>query len=273
MNDFFTLCLEAQEASNIESKLALMQVLRQNGQMLLERITFVDSQSLHTPKMPSYATFCTITHPTKIRRPKHLKSIQSVAKVLHSIVHIEYSAIDLALDALYRFRHMPLEYYSDWLSVALQEAEHFELLRTCLQSLGYEYGDFPVHTQLFDAQVATPHLYERMALLHRGLEANGLDANPFVTSKIATFEHSVTPHILSSLHIILRDEIEHVKKGDRWWRYASSNATPEKFIAILKKFNYLCQMPKILNIDARLAAGFSLEELNLISGVKSHGQG
>ena len=262
--NLFALSLEALHAPSIESKLALLEVVASQKHLLCEQILH---SSHHTPfalQSPSYARFCEIIHPTKIRRPKHIKSKESFAKVLHSIVHIEYSAIDLALDALTRFKNLPLLYYEDWLEVALQEGLHFRLLRECLNKLGYEYGDFPVHSQLFDAQVATPDFSNRMALLHRGLEANGLDANPFVASKIKEFEHSITPQVLEILEIILHDEIEHVKKGDKWWKFANNKVSACDFVAILKRFEAFKAIPRNLHYEARLKAGFSLEELEII---------
>ena len=289
----FTLIFEAMIAQSLEEKLKLIANIEQMAQELLESENLpsntLDSYYLesslqtqeiqhffndfHSPirplQSPSYQRFCTITHPTKIRRPRHIKSVQSLAKVLHSIVHIEYSAIDLALDAMYRFRHLPLQYYRDWLIVALQEANHFRLLLDSLHSLGYEYGDFAVHSQLFDAQSATQDFRDRMALLHRGLEANGLDANPFVTAKIKAFEHDSTPQILQTLETILRDEIEHVRKGDFWWRYANTKTSPEDFLAILQNFKQFHSVPKILNHKARLQAGFSAEELKCLTHLYS----
>lgn len=289
----FTLIFEAMIAQSPEEKLKLIANIEQMAQELLESENlpsntldsyylessfqtqeiqhfFTDFHSHIRPlRTPSYQRFCTITHPTKIRRPKHIKSVQSLAKVLHSIVHIEYSAIDLALDAMYRFRHLPLQYYRDWLIVALQETNHFRLLLDSLHSLGYEYGDFAVHSQLFDAQSATQDFRDRMALLHRGLEANGLDANPFVTAKIKAFEHDSTPQILQTLETILRDEIEHVRKGDFWWRYANAKTSPKDFIAILQNFKQFHSVPKILNHKARLQAGFSAEELKCLTHLYS----
>ena len=289
----FTLIFEAMIAQSPEEKLKLIANIEQMAQELLESENLpsntLDSYYLesslqtqeiqhffndfHSPirplQSPSYQRFCTITHPTKIRRPKHIKSVQSLAKVLHSIVHIEYSAIDLALDAIYRFRHLPLQYYRDWLIVALQETNHFRLLLDSLHSLGYEYGDFAVHSQLFDAQSATQDFRDRMALLHRGLEANGLDANPFVVAKIECFEHESIPQILQTLEIILHDEIEHVRKGDFWWRYANTKTSPEDFLAILQNFKQFHPMPKILNHKARLQAGFSAEELECLTHLYS----
>lgn len=289
----FTLIFEAMIAQSPEEKLKLIANIEQMAQELLESENLpsntLDSYYLesslqtqeiqhffndfHSPirplQNPSYQRFCTITHPTKIRRPRHIKSVQSLAKVLHSIVHIEYSAIDLALDAMYRFRHLPLQYYRDWLIVALQEANHFRLLLDSLHSLGYEYGDFAVHSQLFDAQSATQDFRDRMALLHRGLEANGLDANPFVAAKIERFEHESIPQILQTLEIILHDEIEHVRKGDFWWRYANTKTSPEDFLAILQNFKQFHSVPKILNHKARLQAGFSAEELECLTHLYS----
>ncbi|MCX2717379.1 ferritin-like domain-containing protein [Helicobacter sp. MIT 21-1697] len=263
--NLFALSLEALNAPSIESKLSYLEVITSHKHLLCEQML---SSSHHNPsalQSPSYAGFCKIIHPTKIRRPKHIKSIESFAKVLHSIVHIEYSAIDLALDALTRFKNLPLSYYDDWLEVALQESLHFRLLRECLNILGYEYGDFPVHSQLFDAQVATPDFSNRMALLHRGLEANGLDANPFVANKVKAFEHSLTPKVLEILQIILHDEIEHVKKGDKWWRFANTQASAQDFVAILKHFEAFRPISKVLHYEARLQAGFSPQELEMMS--------
>lgn len=263
--NLFALSLETLNAQNIASKLSCLEMIASHKYLLCEQMLHHSHYSPSTLQSPSYAGFCEIIHPTKIRRPKHIKSVESFAKVLHSIVHIEYSAIDLALDALTRFQNLPLSYYEDWLEVALQETLHFRLLRECLNELGYEYGDFPVHSQLFDAQVATPDFSNRMALLHRGLEANGLDANPFVANKIKTFEHSLTPKVLEILQIILHDEIEHVQKGDKWWRFANTKTSAHDFVAILKRFEAFHPIPKVLHYEARLQAGFSPQELEMMS--------
>lgn len=267
----FDAILEAMNAKSPLEKKDLIQDLAQiydtfsKSKLQNNEITINDTSKIHQLTHPSYDGFCTIVHPTKIRRPKSIKSEQSLAKVLHSIVHIEYSAIDLALDAMYRFRNLPLSYYNDWFEVLLEETLHFSLLHKYLNYLGYEYGDFPVHTQLFDAQKATSTLRDRMALLHRGLEANGLDANPFIVLKIQEFEHILTPKLLEILEIILHDEITHVKKGDKWWRYANNNTSPYDFLATLKRFESFYNPPKVLNIKARLMAGFNMDELEIIS--------
>lgn len=263
--NLFALCSEALHAQSIESKLDFLHTLESSQHILFQAPLPHHSNLPRALQNPSYERFCTIVHPTRIRRPKHIKSKESLAKLLHSIAHIEYSAIDLALDAVYRFRNLPMQYYQDWLEVALQERSHFVLLRESLNALGYEYGDFEVHTQLFDASKATPNLNERMALLHRGLEASGLDSNPFVIQKIQAFEHPLRESLLQTFEMILNDEIEHVRKGDQWWKFASTNHSPQAYLELLKQFRNFCPTPKTLNVEARLKAGFSAEELALLT--------
>lgn len=41
----------------------------------------------------------------------------------------KFNAINLAWDAVYRFRNLPEQFYSDWVKVAEEEAYHFRLLR------------------------------------------------------------------------------------------------------------------------------------------------
>jgi uncharacterized ferritin-like protein (DUF455 family) len=71
------------------------------------------------------------------------------AALIHAIAHIELNAIDLALDAVWRFAGLPDRFYLDWTSVAAEEALHFSLLRDHLRPLGFAYGDFPAHNALW----------------------------------------------------------------------------------------------------------------------------
>jgi hypothetical protein len=61
-----------------------------------------------------------------------LGTVEGRAALLHAVAHIEFNAINLALDAAYRFRGMPREFYLDWTGVAADEARHFRLLRARL---------------------------------------------------------------------------------------------------------------------------------------------
>lgn len=210
--------------------------------------------------------------PLKIRRPKNANSTIASAKILHSVAHIESSAIVLALDAAYRFKNMPLAFYEDWLSVANEEISHFCLLNNILGEIGYKYGDFPIHDLLFNALQRTQHsLSTRMGIVHRGLEAKGLDANPFVQEKLLQTTLDIKPAIKYAFDVILRDEVSHVLKGDKWWRFSLYNV-PHKdmdahFINLCAEFSDLRLLGKIPNIQARLSAGFSKTEIQSLQSL------
>ena len=187
------------------------------------------------------------------------------ARLLHAIVHIEFTAINLALDHAARFRGLPEAYYADWIGVAAEEAEHFQLLRTRLQSLGYDYGDFPAHAGLWDmAEKTTDDALVRMALVPRLLEARGLDATPPIQMKL---EQVGDHESARALDIILRDEIGHVGLGDRWYRHlcAERNLEPEStYRDLLTRYQAPWPQGK-MNESARLAAGFSAGELAVLA--------
>ncbi|ASM40268.1 ferritin-like domain-containing protein [Campylobacter sp. RM12327] len=212
---------------------------------------------------PSYASFCDVKsmREMKIKYPKE----KNFAAFVHSIAHIEYSAIDIALDAAYRFANLPCEYYLDWLEVADDEIRHFEMICEYLQTLGYKYSDFAVHDGLFIAMQKTENSFlNRMALLPRYMEANGLDANMHMESKISKNSDKKLTNILS---IILDEEISHVKKGDKWFKFAckQNNLNPDIYINIVKSlYPNAFKQKRELNINARLKAGFSKFEIEQI---------
>ena len=117
-----------------------------------------------------------LVHPARVpRRSPHTP--QGLAALLHAIAHIEFNAINLALDAVWRFDGMPAAFYGDWLRVAAEEALHFSLLREQLNTLGHDYGDFDAHDNLWQMCDRTAgDIVARMALVPRTLEARGLDA-------------------------------------------------------------------------------------------------
>jgi uncharacterized ferritin-like protein (DUF455 family) len=183
------------------------------------------------------------------------------ARLLHAIVHIEFSAINLALDHATRFRGMPEAYYADWIGVAAEEAEHFDLLRARLNALGYDYGDFPAHTGLWDmAEKTADDVLVRMALVPRLLEARGLDATPPIQMKLEQVGDHESARVLD---IILRDEIGHVGLGDRWYRQlcAERGLEPEStYRDLISRYQAPWPQGK-MNEAARLSAGFSAGEL------------
>lgn len=183
------------------------------------------------------------------------------AALVHSIVHIERNAIDLALDICWRFPGMPEAFYRDWLRIAQEEATHFTLLREHLLTLGFDYGDFDAHNALWDMAERTKHdLLVRIALVPRTLEARGLDASPGVRAKlVGAGDHRAG----AILDIILRDEIGHVAAGNRWYRFLCTQRGLEP-VATYAELAARYQAPRLrapFNLAARRAAGFDEAEL------------
>lgn len=230
-----------------------------------EKMSFEHTHKALEFDTPSYAEFCQLVSPAVVLKRKKLSGDRGKAIFLHAIAHIEYSAIDLALDAAYRFKNLPKAYYDDWLSVADDEVRHFEMLERLLQELGSFYGELPVHNALFEASARTVELLERMAVVPRYLEANGLDATPLMIEKLRHFKEDEKAHkIISALELILEEECDHVHKGDRWFKYAcdAQNMPYSVYFDIIEK-HYPGSFPrkKDLNIEARQKAGFSCKEL------------
>ncbi|MCU7375275.1 ferritin-like domain-containing protein [Paucibacter sp. O1-1] len=183
------------------------------------------------------------------------------AALLHAIAHIEFNAINLALDAVWRFAGMPRDFYLDWLKVAAEEALHFTLLHEHLQGLGRQYGDFDAHDGLWTmAERTAGDVLARMALVPRTLEARGLDATPPLQAKLARAGDSRAVEILD---IILRDEIGHVEIGNRWYRQLCRERGLDP-VALYPDLVRQYEAPRLrppFNLVARHAAGFSAEEL------------
>jgi uncharacterized ferritin-like protein (DUF455 family) len=218
---------------------------------------------------PSYSAICEIVAPQDVPKRSNLTRKEGQINLLHAVAHIEYSAIDLALDAAYRFAGLPMDYYRDWLEVAADEIRHFQMLQQLLKELGSSYGLLSVHNALFEASQKTQTLLERMAVVPRYLEANGLDATPMILRKLKKLPQSVMIHkIIQNLEVILEEEIEHVHKGDRWFKYAceQKGVSTDIYFSIIKKYyprGFL--RPNDLNIEARREAGFSCAELQLMA--------
>jgi uncharacterized ferritin-like protein (DUF455 family) len=184
------------------------------------------------------------------------------AALLHAIAHIEFNAINLALDAAWRFGGMPLAYHLDWLRVASEEALHFTLLTAHLRSLGHDYGDFDAHDGLWAMVEKTRgDVVARMALVPRTLEARGLDATPPLQKKLARAGDARAVEILD---IILRDEIGHVAIGNRWYRWlcARDGLEPRAHYRLLAARHGAPRLKPPFNLAARRAAGFSTGELD-----------
>ena len=186
------------------------------------------------------------------------------AALIHSICHIEFNAINLALDAVWRFDGMPEAYYRDWLRVAGEEALHFELLHAHLRTLGFGYGDFSGHDGLWAMCEKTAHdVLARMALVPRTLEARGLDATPLIQAKLRRVNTPDAHAAIAILDIILRDEVGDVAIGNHWYRWlcARAGVDPMAHYRVLYRRHEAPRLKAPFNLEARARAGFTDEEL------------
>jgi uncharacterized ferritin-like protein (DUF455 family) len=225
----------------------------------------LDAQAVLTPVgvLPGRGARPALVPHTQIKNAS-LSTPKGHALLVHSIVHIERNAIDLALDICWRFAGMPAAFYLDWLRVAREEALHFTLLRNHLLTLGFDYGDFDAHTGLWDmAERTRDDVLARVALVPRTLEARGLDASPAVRGKLVSIGDHAGAAILD---IILRDEIGHVAVGNLWYRWLCEQRGIEPVVTYAQ-LTTRYQAPRLkqpFNLDARKAAGFTDAELQVL---------
>jgi uncharacterized ferritin-like protein (DUF455 family) len=205
----------------------------------------------------------------RLLKRRSMASSEGRAIMIHALAHIEFNAINLALDAIWRFPDMPRAYYTDWLQVAGEEALHFSLLIGHLQNLGYKYGDFPAHNSLWEMAEKTQHdILARIALVPRTMEARGLDVTPKLRAKLAQAGDSAAAGILD---IILRDEIGHVAIGNRWFAWLCQQRGIEPLLTY-QQLVCTYDVPPLhasFNVAARLAAGFSIEELTALQAASA----
>lgn len=188
------------------------------------------------------------------------------AALIHALTHIELTAVDLAWDTIYRYRSMPQEYYDDWIHTAVDETRHFIALRARLRAMGFDYGDFAAHNALWEHAVETAaDLMDRMAIVHRVMEARALDVVPNIMEQFRTIGDSETAAVLVD---VANDETAHVSAGTRWFRYRCQEQgkdPDQKFFELVVK--YLSKLPKgPFNHDARRKAGFSDNEMEVLEG-------
>lgn len=263
---------EAIESDSIATK----EKLTQQCFAYCSKNEFIDDLGFK-PKLydaPSYANICKIVSPRKLEARKDFETNEGLATLVHAIAHIEYSAIDLALDAVYRYPHMNQAYKLDWLEVALDEIRHYLMLEKLLSALGFTYGDFSVHSGLFDASVHTAenHL-DRMAIIPRYYEASGLDVTPQILKKLNNKKKlPFVKQFMEILNIIYKEEIVHVQKGDFWFKELckQENKNIDIYFEILEKYKLLEKQRPNVNVDARKAAGFSCKEIKLLGKVACH---
>lgn len=202
---------------------------------------------------------------------RRMDTVEGKVILWHSLAHIEFNAMNLALDAIWRFPDMPKEYYEDWLKVAKEESYHFSLVNAHMQSFGFSYGDFPAHNSLWEmVERTTDSVMARMALVPRTMEARGLDAVSGIRDR---FKQIKDERAVEILEIILHDEIGHVLIGNRWFNFLCANKglSPITTYQELAEKYHAPTLKGPFNIPAREQAGFTSEELSLLESLGEKG--
>jgi len=258
MEDLFSLARGCLEADHPADKVALTlraAELCAGGTCVLP----LDQAPLRTLR-PGRPVQPVLVHHTRLA-PRKLGTPAGRAAFLHALAHIEFNAINLAWDAVYRFRGLPERFYLDWSRVAGEEALHFEMLCGRLQALGHAYGDFPAHDGLWEMAEKTAHdALVRMALVPRVLEARGLDVTPAMIARLRAADDPETADVLA---LILREEVGHVRLGSRWFHFLCEQRglePEETYFRLLDRYaggEVICPLHRA----ARREAGFSEAEI------------
>lgn len=244
--------------NNVEQKVNATLLLEKDwldGKLSTEPLPEI--KSLPVPGRPDKPL---LVDPKEVPR-RNFSSLKGRLTLVHAIAHIEFNAINLALDAVYRFQNMPVQYYTDWCRVAAEEAQHFTMLSDYLAEHGMHYGDLTAHNGLWEMAVKTDFdVMTRMALVPRVLEARGLDVTPGMIKKL---QPTGDTQLISKLQIIFNDEIGHVKIGTHWYKTLCEerNLEPQKtFIELIEKYMQGAKFGPF-ETQARIEAGFSHEEM------------
>jgi uncharacterized ferritin-like protein (DUF455 family) len=253
------LALQALCAADPREKVALVTALHARA----GHLSLYPTAPLAPTLLPGRPLRPRLIHPAKVPQ-RSPATPQGLAALLHAIAHIEFNAINLALDAVWRFEGLPEAFHHDWLRVAREEAFHFTLLADHLASLGHAYGDFDAHDGLWEmCEKTKDDAVARMALVPRTLEARGLDATPQIQGKLRQAGSPAAARAVEILDVILRDEVGHVAIGNRWYRWlcAREGLDPVAHYAVLAQRHGAPRLRGPFNVEARRAAGFDEEEL------------
>lgn len=245
--------------SNIDKKIDGVAEIYSN----LEKYSFEDNPELDIDIPPGIPEKPGLVEYKKLPKRGYTEPEKKNA-LIHSLAHIEFNAINLALDAIYRFREMPSQFHIDWLEIANEEKKHFCLLRKYLNKHGYDYGDFAAHDGLWRiAEQTSDDVLARMAVVPRIMEARGLDVTPEMIVKFRQVKDIDAVNILEKIY---HDEINHVRKGSYWFNYICDQRKLDR-TRIFRKFirQYMGDALRTnLNLEARFSAGFTNSEVSFL---------
>ena len=224
----------------------------------LGRLEFAFDEAM--PERPGWPAELELLPPGRMPKRGRMGSYRNRVALWHSLAHIEFVAIDLALDMAGRFgESMGQVFVSDFLSVAADEAMHFALLARKLDSLDSCYGTLPVHDGLWSSASDTAHdVAARLAIVPMVLEARGLDVTPSTLERVRAQGDENGAKILKR---ILDDEIRHVAIGSKHFHRvcAAREASPRETWQNLVRTHFSGELKPPFNDSARLAGGLPRE--------------
>jgi len=261
MNNLYQIAKDCFLTTDPDAKMAL--TYESVGQWSASKLEWKDGDIPEQLNEPGRLDQPEIVMPKDLKKRK-FKSEIGRAALIHALTHIELTAVNLAWDSIYRYRGMPKDYYDDWVQCAKEEAGHFIMLRNRLREMGYDYGSFPAHNELWKMAVTTSgDLMDRMGIVHRVFEARALDVVPGTLKK---FDELNDTSMVKALTTICNDEVGHVSAGTRWFRYRCEQEQIDPdvtFISLLEKYMKR-PLSGPFNRDVRLQTGFTEVELDYL---------
>jgi len=248
-------CLQIKDPTEKIAQVNLLQEKWLQGDLTLDELpSIISLPEAGRPDKPK------LVDPKQVAR-RSFTTFKGKLNLVHAIAHIEFNAINLALDAVYRFQSMPEQYYSDWCRVAVEEAEHFSLLNHYLSINRMQYGDLTAHNGLWEMACKTDFdVMVRMALVPRVLEARGLDVTPGMIKKL---ENQPDDGLVAILQKIFDEEIGHVKIGSHWFNLICEqrNLIPDETFSRLLDTYMKGSSFGPFEFEAREQAGFTKKEM------------
>ena len=239
-----------------EPRAKLMSARKVARDWRLGRLAFAFDVAM--PDRPARPAQPELLPPNRMPKRGRAGSERGRIALIHALAHIEFVAIDLALDAAGRFgAEMGEGFVSDFLSVAADEALHFALLSRMLRDAGSHYGALPAHDGLWEAAGETRHdVAARLAVVPMVLEARGLDVTPGTIIRLRAAGDERAARILTR---ILADEIRHVRFGANHFAAwcATNRESPETAWKSLVARYFRGALKPPFNDSAREAAGLS----------------
>jgi len=222
------------------------------------------------PERPARPDVPELLPPNRMPRRGRGLSERGRIALWHALAHIEFVAIDLALDMAGRFGgEMGPRFVADFLAIAADEAMHFVLIDRHLRSFGGCYGALPAHDGLWESAEATRHdVAARLAVVPMVLEARGLDVTPATMARVQAAGDTRGAAILQR---ILDDEIRHVGVGASHFESCAQARQVDggelwKSL-VVRHFRGAIKPP--FNDSARSAAGLSREWYAVVASEKT----